>query len=140
MDDAAELAMRFGQRIFLATGSKDLVSFIKADGAAERQWFVRLAPDPQHLQLAIDAGVPRANLIAMQGPFSQAANETLWRDWGIDCVVTKDSGDAGGYRAKAAAAAALGIPLIVVDRPRVDYPAVADNFAGVLATLAELPA
>ncbi|HJV59869.1 MAG TPA: precorrin-3B C(17)-methyltransferase [Albitalea sp.] len=140
MADAAQLAMRLGQRIFLATGSKDLVSFVKADGAEERQWFVRLAPDPQHLQRAIDAGVPRAHLVAMQGPFSQAANETLWRDWGIDCVVTKDSGDAGGYQAKAAAAAALNIPLIVVDRPRVDYPAVTDDFAGVLAALSELPA
>ncbi|MDN0075346.1 precorrin-3B C(17)-methyltransferase [Crenobacter sp. SG2303] len=140
MDDAAKLAMRLGQHVFLATGSKDLVRFAKADGAAERQWFVRLAPDPQHLQRAIDAGIPRAHLVAMQGPFSQAANETLWRDWAIDCVVTKDSGDAGGYRAKANAAAALGIPLIVVDRPRVDYPAVASDFAGVLTTLAELPA
>ncbi|MCW3478481.1 precorrin-3B C(17)-methyltransferase [Neisseriaceae bacterium JH1-16] len=140
MDDAAKLAMRLGQRVFLATGSKDLVSFIKADGAAERQWFVRLAPDPQHLQRAIDAGISRAHLVAMQGPFSQTANETLWRDWGIDCVVTKDSGDAGGYLAKAAAAAVMNIPLIVVDRPRVDYPAVAADFAGVLATLAGLPA
>ncbi|EEG08502.1 precorrin-3B C(17)-methyltransferase [Pseudogulbenkiania ferrooxidans] len=140
MDDAARLAMQLGQRIFLATGSKDLVRFVKAEGAVERQWFVRLAPDPQHLQRAIDAGIPRAHLVAMQGPFSQAANETLWRDWGIDCVVTKDSGDAGGYRAKADAAAALGIPLIVVDRPRVDYPALASDFAAVLAALQELPA
>jgi len=140
MNDAAELAMRFGQRIFLATGSKDLVRFVKADGVTKRQWFVRLAPDPQHLQRAIDAGIPRAHLVAMQGPFSQGANEALWRDWAIDCVVTKDSGDAGGYQAKAAAAAALNIPLIVVDRPRVDYPAVASDFAGVLTALTELPA
>ncbi|BAK76648.1 precorrin-3B C17-methyltransferase [Pseudogulbenkiania sp. NH8B] len=140
MDDAAQLAMQLGQRIFLATGSKDLVRFVKAEGAVERQWFVRLAPDPQHLQRAIDAGIPRAHLVAMQGPFSQAANETLWHDWGIDCVVTKDSGDAGGYRAKADAAAALNIPLIVVERPRVDYPALASDFAAVLGALQELPA
>ena len=135
MEDASRLAMLHGQRIFLATGSKDLAAFVKADGAERHQWFVRLAPDPQHLQRAIDVGIPRANLLAMQGPFSQAANETLWRDWGIDCVVTKQSGDAGGYGAKAAAAAALGIPLIVVDRPQLDYPAVASDFAGVLAAL-----
>lgn len=135
MDAAAELAMRCGQRIFLATGSKELARFVKADGAAGHQWFVRLAPDPQHLQRTIDAGIPRAHLLAMQGPFSQAANEALWRDWAIDCVVTKNSGDAGGYSAKVAAAAALGIPLIVVDRPRVDYPAVSTGFAGVLAAL-----
>ncbi|AXK40550.1 precorrin-3B C(17)-methyltransferase [Crenobacter cavernae] len=135
MEDAARLAMARGQRIFLATGSKDLAAFVKADGADECEWFVRLAPDPQHLQRAIDVGIPRSHLLAMQGPFSQAANEVLWRGWGIDCVVTKQSGDAGGYGAKAAAAAALSIPLIVVDRPKVDYPAVASDFAGVLAAL-----
>jgi precorrin-3B C17-methyltransferase len=140
MEDAAQLAMQLGQRIFLATGSKDIASFVHADGAATHQWFARLAPDPQHLQRAIDAGLPRSHLVAMQGPFSQMANETLWRDWRIDCVVTKDSGDAGGYQAKAAAAAALGIPLIVVDRPAIDYPAVNSDFAGVLDALRRLPA
>ncbi|WP_354685802.1 precorrin-3B C(17)-methyltransferase [Cupriavidus necator] len=135
MEAAAQIAMRYGQRIFLATGSKDLASFVQAEGAAAHQWFVRLAPDPQHLQRAINAGIPRSRLVAMQGPFSQAANETLWREWEIDCVVTKDSGDAGGYDAKAAAAAALGIPLIVVDRPHVDYPVLAADFAGVLDVL-----
>lgn len=140
MADAARLAMARGQRIFLATGSKDLASFVQADGADEREWFVRLAPDPQHLQRAIDLGIPRSHLLAMQGPFSQASNEALWRDWGIDCVVTKQSGDAGGYGAKAAAAAALGIPLIVVDRPAIAYPAAAHDFAGVLAALQRLPA
>ncbi|WP_197325602.1 precorrin-3B C(17)-methyltransferase [Ralstonia solanacearum] len=137
MEDAACLAMQHGQRIFLATGSKDLAAFVGADGAGRHAWFVRVAPDPAHLQRAIDAGIPRARLVAMQGPFSQAANEALWRDWNIDCVVTKDSGDAGGYQAKATAAAALGIPLIVVDRPAVDYPAVARDFAGVLAQLTD---
>ncbi len=138
MEDAARLAMQHGRRIFLATGSKDLATFVNADAAGRHAWFVRVAPDPAHLQRAIDAGIPRARLVAMQGPFSQAANEALWRDWGIDCVVTKDSGEAGGYHAKAAAAAALGIPLIVVDRPAIAYPAVAHDFAGVLAQLADL--
>ena len=140
IDDATQLAMQHGKRIFLATGSKDLAHFVQAPGAAEHQWFVRVAPDPQHLQRAIDAGIPRAHIVAMQGPFSQAANETLWRDWAIDCVVTKDSGDAGGYQTKAAATETLGIPLIVIDRPSLDYPAVASDFASVLNTLRGLHA
>ncbi|WP_028534102.1 precorrin-3B C(17)-methyltransferase [Paludibacterium yongneupense] len=135
VQQAAALAMAHGRRIFLATGSRDLESFLHADGAAAHEWFLRLAPDPQHLQRAVDLGLPRAHLCAMQGPFSQNSNETLWRDWGIDCVVTKQSGDAGGYRAKAAAAAALGIPLIVLDRPRLDYPQRVNDFAAVSAWL-----
>ena len=138
MAEAAKLAMQHGQRIFLATGSKELASFVQAEGAADKQWFVRLAPDPQHLQRAIELGIPRARLCAMQGPFSQAANETLWRDWQIDCVISKQSGDAGGYSAKAAAAAALGIPFIVVDRPQLDYPVSFADFTSLQAALEQL--
>jgi precorrin-3B C17-methyltransferase len=72
----------------------------------------------------------------MQGPFSQGFNEALWRDWQIDCVVTKDAGDAGGYSAKLAAAQALGIHLIVVKRPVLDYPAVVDNIEAAVHQLA----
>jgi precorrin-3B C17-methyltransferase len=50
-------------------------------------------------------------------------------------VVTKDSGAAGGYAAKAAAAAALGIPLLVIERPQIQYPAVVGSFDAVLEHL-----
>jgi precorrin-6x reductase len=119
---AAARAIELGQRIFLATGSKDLDIFLRAPGAGERQWFARLAPDPAFLQRALDHGVPRDHLCAVQGPVSKSFNEALWRDWRIDCVVTKDSGEAGGFRAKAEAAAALGIPLLVIRRPQLDFP------------------
>jgi precorrin-6x reductase len=74
---------------------------------------------------------------AMQGPFSQAFNTALWQDWQIDCVVTKDSGEAGGYLAKAAAAAALGIPLLVVARPQIDYPVLVGGVDDIVRQLEE---
>lgn len=132
---AAQRAIERGRRIFLATGSKELRAFLSADGAAQRQWFTRLTPEPAFIQRAIDLGVPRSHILAMQGPFSQAFNETLWRDWKIDCVVTKDAGEAGGYRAKAAAAQALGIPLLVIKRPTVAYPLVAATVDAALQQL-----
>jgi precorrin-3B C17-methyltransferase len=132
---AAERAIAAGQRIFLATGSKDLATFLQAPGAAERQWFVRLTPEPEFIQRAIDLGVPRSHICAMRGPFSEAFNTALWQDWKIDCVVTKDSGDAGGYRAKAAAAQALAIPLLVIQRPALVYPQITSTFDAVLQQL-----
>jgi precorrin-3B C17-methyltransferase len=74
----------------------------------------------------------------MQGPFSESFNHALWRDQRIDCVVTKDSGEAGGFSAKARAAAALNIPLLVVRRPQVGYPRIANTFAAVADFLASL--
>jgi precorrin-3B C17-methyltransferase len=122
MEQAAQQAMACGERIFLATGSKDLASFLQAPGAEHKQWFVRVTAEPEFLQRALDLGIPRSRICAMQGPFSEAFNRALWQDWKIDCVVTKDSGDAGGYGAKQAAAQALAIPLLTVRRPQLDYP------------------
>ena len=139
MPAAARKATELGGRIFLATGVKDLSGFLQAEGAGGREWFARVTPDPASVERALSAGIPRAHLCAMQGPFSRAFNEALWRDWRIDCVVTKDSGDAGGFTAKAEAAAALGIPLITVERPRIAYPRVLSSFSDVIENLNQLP-
>jgi precorrin-6x reductase len=132
---AAERAIALGRRIFLTTGSKNLADFLQAPRAADREWFVRITPEPEFIQRAIDLGVPRSHICAMQGPFSEAFNEALWRDLKIDCVITKDSGDAGGYQAKVAAAQALGIPLLVIKRPELDYPFITSTFDAVLSQL-----
>lgn len=135
MEAAAAEAIKRGRRIFLATGTKDLATFVKHPCAHRCEWFVRIAPDPDSLERALSLGIPRAHLCAMQGPFSKEFNESLWRSWKIDCVVTKDSGDSGGFPAKADAASALEIPLIVVERPQMRYPRVAHDFATVASFL-----
>jgi precorrin-3B C17-methyltransferase len=134
-EQAAEQAIALGRRIFLTTGSKDLATFLNAPGAAEREWFVRVTPEPEFIQRAIDLGVPRSNICAMQGPFSEAFNTALWRDLKIDCVITKDSGDAGGYQAKVAATQALNLPLLVIKRPKLEYPFTTSTFDAVLRQL-----
>lgn len=135
MKTAAAEAVRRGTRIFLATGTKDLATFLGHRLATKRQWFVRIAPDPASLERALRFGIPRAHLCVMQGPFSREFNEALWRSWDIDCVVTKDSGEAGGFQAKADAAQATGAALIVVERPPMNYPVVARDFRTVIQYL-----
>ena len=135
LQTAAHLAVELGSRIFLATGVTQLDSFLKHPGAAHRDWYLRLTPDPAQLQRALAAGIQRDHVIAMQGPFSQAFNEALWRDLEIDCVVSKESGEAGGYSAKASAAQTLGIPFIAIRRPVLDHPNVVRDFAAVLSHL-----
>ena len=134
-EQAAKLAIARGKRIFLTTGSKDLAVFLNSPGADQIEWFVRVTPEPEFIQRAIALGVPRSHICAMQGPFSQAFNEVLWRDLDIDCVITKDSGDAGGFNAKVAASEALKIPLLVIKRPKLDYPFITSSFDGILRQL-----
>ena len=133
--DAARRAAAIGGRVFLATGSKDLPVFLQGAGAEACEWFARVTPDPASLQRALALGIPRARICAMQGPFSREVNEALWRTWGITCVITKESGAAGGFPEKLEAAAALGIPILVVQRPALEYPAVYHDAPAVLSAL-----
>ncbi|MBV8640275.1 MAG: precorrin-3B C(17)-methyltransferase [Verrucomicrobia bacterium] len=138
MREAAAESVAKGGRVFLASGAKDLPIFLKHEGASRCEWYVRLTPEPDSLRRALDLGVPRANICAMQGPFSKEFDELLWKSWRIDCVVTKESGEVGGFLAKAEAARSLGIRLIVVERPQVDYPIVAYDFDSVVDQLKRL--
>lgn len=138
MAQAAERAINTGRRIFLASGSKDLPGILNSPGAGQCDWFLRLPPDPVQVERALALGIPQDHICAMQGPFSQTFNESLWRDWGIDCVISKASGVAGGFPAKAAAAEALGIPLIVIRRPVLEYPVLAGNPEALLMQLQNL--
>jgi cobalt-factor III methyltransferase len=135
---AAAVARRTGKRIFLATGSKDVQRFTSSSSQDVCQWFIRIVPDRGNLEAVLDAGIPRDRICAMQGSFSEAFNETLWRDWEIDCVITKESGEAGGFDQKIAAARKLGIPVIVVKRPAVDYPKSAGTFQEILEFVQEV--
>lgn len=136
MPAAARMAIELGRRIFLATGIKDLDAFVTQSEAEHREWFLRITPDSGSLELALKAGIPRPHICAMQGPFSTDFNLALWSAWRVDCVVTKESGEAGGFHSKAEAADKLGIPFIVVRRPQCSYPVVVSDFKA-LADLLE---
>lgn len=117
ISEAVYAAAQHGERIFLATGAKELSEWTGAEGANELEFFARVALMPESLAAAERAGIPRRNVVAMVGPFSREMNVAQWREWKIDVVVTKDSGEAGGAQAKLEAARELGIPLIVLARP-----------------------
>jgi precorrin-6x reductase len=135
MASAARLAIEIGQRIFLATGIKDLGTFLRQPEAEHRNWFLRITPDTGSLDLALKAGIPRSHICAMQGPFSTEFNIALWSAWKVDCVVTKESGETGGFSFKAEAAAELGIPFIVIKRPQLSYPVVTSDFNSIAKLL-----
>lgn len=131
-------ASELGKRVFLATGAKELALLKDCPRAEEVEWFVRFAPDASSLKTALDSGIKRNQLCFMQGPFSTEFNQTQWRDWKIDCVVTRESGEGSGMAEKIEAAERLAIPVLVIQRPTMDYPNVFDHFAAVVEQVGEL--
>ena len=110
--------------ILLTTGSKELAAFTALAGFGERV-YARVLPMESSLESCRSAGLKPANIIAMQGPFSQEMNAAILRFANAKWLVTKDGGDAGGFEAKAAAARKAGARLVVIGRPPqldgVDY-------------------
>lgn len=132
-DEAAVQAAQFGERVFITTGSHTLTHFTRSPSLQREQLIVRVLPTAAVLQLCEQEGLTPRQIIAMQGPFSLAMNELQFKEYDAEVIVTKNSGAVGGTDAKIAAAAALGLPVVVVDRPRIAYPAEARSFAEVMA-------
>jgi precorrin-6A/cobalt-precorrin-6A reductase len=94
-------------RVFLTTGRSGVAAF-----AGSEAWFlirVVTSPDGQVL--------PRNHrLVLSRGPYGYDDEHALLRKHRIDALVTKNSGGEL-TRAKLDAAAALGIPVVMVNRP-----------------------
>lgn len=102
--------------ILLTTGSKELSVFVKFIGKKERL-YARVLPGIESLQLCMDCGIAGRQILALQGPFSTQMNEAMLRQYQIKWLVTKASGNAGGYQEKLDAAQNLDIPVFVIGCP-----------------------
>lgn len=106
--EAARLLPGLGRSAFLSTGAGDVAAF--ADVAGVR-FLVRLfAPPAEPLPLA------DAEVVVDRPPFSVEGETALLSDHRIDVLVTKNSG-GGATEAKLTAARALGLPVLMIDRP-----------------------
>ncbi len=102
--------------ILLTTGSKELGKYTALPEFAQRV-YARVLPMEASLAACRAAGLEPARVIAMQGPFSREMNAATLRSVSARYMVTKDTGGAGGFRAKAAAAREAGAVLVIVGRP-----------------------
>ena len=135
--DAAEAAEALaGTRgpVFVTTGSKELEAFARLENWQERI-YVRVLPDSRVLAQCEAMGFARGHVIAMQGPFSADLNAAMMQAVQAAHLVTKESGTAGGFAEKMEAAARLGIPAVVIGRPRQESGISAEEACRRLARL-----
>jgi len=118
-EEAAGLAVSKGNTVFLTIGSRNLEPFIRAGRASRKRIIARVLPDAGVLQQCAAMQIPPKDIVAVQGPFSVEMNQAMFREYGAEVLVTKDSGRTGGTDTKIAAALSLKMPVIIVARP--DY-------------------
>ena len=99
--------------ILLTTGSKDLFRYCTREDLKERL-YVRVLPGIESIQLCTEQGIVGKQILALQGPFTEQMNEAMLLQYDIQCLVTKQSGKAGGLQEKLKAAEHINIPVYVV--------------------------
>lgn len=97
-------------RVFLAIGKQNLDLFASAP---QHHYLLRLVDEPE-----ADLPLPSTTVIVARGPFEATGDEALMSQHSITHIVAKNAGGQGA-EAKLHAARALGLPVIMVDRPQV---------------------
>jgi precorrin-6A/cobalt-precorrin-6A reductase len=109
METAAQALGKAPRRVFLTVGGLQLAAFASAP---QHHYLVRTIDPPETV-----TALPDHRLILARGPFAVDDEVALMREDRIDALVTKNSGGKA-TAAKLAAARALNIDVIMVERPK----------------------
>lgn len=134
-EEAAIKAAELGKNIFLTTGSRNLKIFV--DLLPDCNLTARILPTAEVLKQCEALGLTPKQIIAIQGPFSVELNVELFKHAKAEVIVTKNSGQIGGADTKLEAAKNLNLPVVMINRPKINYPNVAKTFDDVLKFLEE---
>jgi precorrin-6A/cobalt-precorrin-6A reductase len=135
-NEAAELAAQKRGVIMLTTGSKTLHIFAeRLLGLSDTTLVARMLPRKDNMTKCEELGVEQKNIVAMQGPFSKELNKALYRHYGVTLMITKESGKVGAVDEKLSAALEMGIEVIMIGRPEMNYETVYSDFTSVIRQL-----
>lgn len=135
--EAAQLAARLGDTIFLTTGTYNLEVFLSSQELKGKRIVVRVLPEHRVVKKCQDLGLTPRDIVAMQGPFSRELNKALFKAYKAKVIVTRDSGPAGGTDTKIEAALDLHIPVVIIKRPPLKHQHPVTSLEEILKLLAE---
>ncbi len=116
-EQAASIAFSFSRPVLLTTGSRNLAPYVQESRNTGLTLVVRVLPVPESIAACRGAGIADIHVVTGRGPFSVQENLAIIEKFGIGCLVTKDSGSAGGVHEKIDAARIAGCRVVVVQRP-----------------------
>ncbi len=114
------------RRVFLAVGRMHLQDFA---AQPQHDYLLRLVDEPDNVPL------PNADIVVSRGPFTVEGDLALMKRHATELVISKNAGGTGA-RAKLDAARALGVPVLMIDRPSLPPRQELSSVAQVLDWLA----
>lgn len=116
-------------RVFLAIGRQHVQPFLQRTP----HWYLLRVVEP-----GLEVPPQRGAVVVQRGPYTVEGDLSLLRAHRIEWVVAKNSGGHGG-QAKLLAARALGLPVLLIERPALPPRPIAETVAEALQWLG-LPA
>ncbi|MBM7587608.1 precorrin-6A/cobalt-precorrin-6A reductase [Bacillus pakistanensis] len=134
-EEAAKSAQSHKGTIMLTTGSKTLERFTNYLMRDEIRLICRMLPNIGNMEKCNQLGIKQKDIIAIQGPFSESLNKALYEQYNVTLMITKESGKVGSMDEKMSAALQLGIPVLLIKRPAIEYENFCTSFEEVTKTL-----
>lgn len=113
-ETAVEKLKSVSGNILLTTGVKTLSQYM-SDNELKDRIFVRILPSMESLSIALETGIKPGHIIAQEGPFTVESNEALISQYDIKVLVTKNSGNRGGFEEKIKACENKSVEIIIID-------------------------
>lgn len=117
------------KNILSTLGSKALAELINIQ---DNNVYVRILPTTKSIENAEKSGFLPNQILAIQGPFSESLEREFLDFYKIGFMLTKDSGDVGGTDKKILACQKLGVKILALSRPKVDYYNVFNNIDNLI--------
>ncbi|PLT33178.1 precorrin-6A reductase [Bacillus sp. V5-8f] len=135
-EKAADLAATKKGVVMLTTGSKTLQIFTeRLLGNPNIRLVARMLPRIDNMEKCEQLGLPQKDIVAIQGPFTKEFDRALYKQYDVTVMVTKESGKVGSVDEKVEAAKELGIEIILIGRPQINYGTVYSKFEDVMKAL-----
>ncbi len=132
-DEMIKYLVQTKGNILLTSGSKNIHLFRDL----KERIVARVLPVEESIHQCKEAGLQAHQIIATKGRVSKETNIALMQEYQIEHLVSKDSGEAGGMKEKLEAAIDLDIDIHILERPKVVYPLVYNEFRDIIKEIVE---
>lgn len=116
ISEIVEYLNQNNKKVLITTGGNSLAEYTEVRDFQSRLT-VRILPADGAAKRCADLGFHAENVILEKGPFTVQQNVEHLKKSGAEILVTKESGEAGGFPEKAEAASICGAELLTLRRP-----------------------
>ncbi len=116
MEEAISYLENTSGNILATTGSKELELMKKLSKYQDRV-YARILPSEEMINKCKEIGFDESHIISLQGPFSEEENYSMIKEFDAKYLLTKESGQVGGFAEKLMAVNRAGIKAVIIDRP-----------------------